>query len=122
MKTLRLVLVVVAMVCFVSSNAFAQEREGKGACRADAEKFCKGVKPGHGNIAQCMKQHEAELSPACRERIAEAKEKVKECEKECKPDVKKICKDIKPGQGRIVRCLKQHQAELSAGCSECFKK
>ena len=51
-----------------------------------------------------------------------ANEKVKECEKECKPDVEKICKDIKPGQGRIVRCLKQHQAELSADCSKCFKK
>jgi hypothetical protein len=69
-----------------------------------------------------MKQHEAELSPACKERIAAANEKVKECEKECKTDVEKICKDIKPGQGRIVRCLKQPQAELSADCSGCFIK
>ncbi len=122
MKTLRLVLVVAAVFCFVSSIAFSQEGEGKGACRADEQKFCKDVKPGHGNIAQCMKQHEAELSPACKERIAGAKEKVEEWERECKSDTGKFCKDIKPGQGRIIRCLKQHQAELSPGCAGCFKK
>ncbi|MFZ1038061.1 MAG: cysteine rich repeat-containing protein [Smithella sp.] len=122
MKILRLMLIVAAIFCLISSLVFSQEREEKGACKADAEKFCKDVEPVHGNMAQCMKQHEAELSPACKERIAAANEKVKECEKECKPDVEKICKDIKPGQGRIVRCLKQHQAELSAGCSQCFKK
>jgi hypothetical protein len=104
------------VTCFFSGAG------SKSACKADAEKFCKDVEPVHGKMVQCMKQHEAELSPACKERIAAAKEKVKECEKECEPDVEKICKDIKPGQGRIVRCLKQHQAELSAGCSECFKK
>ena len=120
MKTLRLVMVVVVMFCLVSSISYAEDM--KGACKADIEKFCKDVQPGKGQIAQCMKQHAAEFSPACKERIAEGKEKVKECEKECKPDAEIFCKDIKPGQGRIMRCLKQHQAELSAGCGGCFKK
>ena len=57
MKTLRLMLVVAAIFCLISSLVFSQEREGKGACKADAEKFCKDVKPVHGNMAQCMKQH-----------------------------------------------------------------
>jgi hypothetical protein len=122
MKTLRLVLVLAAMFCFISSVSFAQMGGGQGPCRADEQKFCKDVTQGHGNIARCMKQHEAELSHACRERIAEAKEKVEECEKECKPDIERFCKDIKRGQGRIVRCLKQHKAELSPGCRGCFKK
>ena len=122
MKTLRLVLVVAALFCFISSVSFAQMGGGKGACRADEQKFCKDVQPGHGNIARCMKQHEAELSPACKEQITEVKEKAEECEKECKIDAEKFCKDVKPGQGRIVRCLKQHKAELSPGCRACFKK
>lgn len=41
-------------------------REFKEACQADAGKFCKGIPPGQGRIAACLKSHEAELSEACR--------------------------------------------------------
>jgi hypothetical protein len=122
MKTLKLVLVVAAIFCFVSSISYAQEMEGKGACRADAEKFCKEVQPGHGYKAQCMKQHEAELSPACKERIAEAKEKVQEFVKACKPDAEKFCKGVAVGKGRIYHCLKANEAQLSPDCKAHFKK
>ena len=131
MRTLRLVFVVAAIFCFISSIAFAQEMEGKGACRTDVEKFCKDVQPGQGRIAQCMKQHEAELSPACKERIAKGKERIAEGKgKEkaqaiitaCKPDMEKFCKGVEQGQGRIIRCLKANEAQLSPECREQFKK
>ncbi len=40
--------------------------EAREACKGDAEKFCSGVKPGQGAIIKCLKQHEAELSDACK--------------------------------------------------------
>ena len=40
-------------------------REFVNACKPDAEKFCKDVKPGHGHIVRCLKQHQAEISPNC---------------------------------------------------------
>ncbi|MFO1058567.1 MAG: cysteine rich repeat-containing protein, partial [Dongiaceae bacterium] len=43
----------------------AQQQKQAGACAADAEKLCKGVQPGGGRIQACLKQHSAELSPAC---------------------------------------------------------
>lgn len=122
MKTLKLVLVMAVVFSFVSLIAYAQEMEGKGACRADAEKFCKDVQPGHGNIARCMKQYEADLSPACKERIAEGKEKAKEFVQACKTDAEKFCKGVAPGQGRILRCLKENEAQLSPDCKAHFKR
>jgi hypothetical protein len=122
MKTLRLILVVAVMFCFVSSLSYAQEINRRGACKSDIEKFCKNVQPGQSRIVQCMKQHEAEFSSACKEQIDMDREKAKEFINACKPDIEKFCKDIKPGHGRIIRCLKQHQAELSASCGGYFKK
>ena len=37
------------------------------ACQADAEKFCKEIQPGKGRIMDCLKAHESELSPVCKE-------------------------------------------------------
>jgi hypothetical protein len=46
----------------------AKERVAKfhQACDADVQKLCPGVKSGHGRIAKCIKEKEAELSPACK--------------------------------------------------------
>ena len=98
------------------SAAQAEEKEGSGACRADVQKLCKGVQPGGGRIAACLKQHESEISPGCRERIAEAREEVKEIAEACKADAEALCKGVQPGQGRIMRCLGEHNDKLSSAC------
>jgi Cysteine rich repeat len=35
-------------------------------CKGDAQKFCKGIRPGQGRILACLKSHQAELTPACK--------------------------------------------------------
>lgn len=35
------------------------------ACRADAQKFCRDVKPGSGAIMDCLLDHQQEMSEAC---------------------------------------------------------
>lgn len=36
------------------------------ACRDDYLAFCRGVAPGSGAVARCLREHAAELSPGCR--------------------------------------------------------
>ncbi len=122
MKTSRMALIVAVLFWLVPSIAQTQEVNRKGPCRADIEKYCKDVNPGQGRIVNCIRQHEGELSPACKNYIAEEKEKQKEFVRDCNADASKLCKDVKPGGGRIVHCLKQHQTELSAGCNAHFLK
>src|SRR5687767_12797906 len=36
------------------------------ACKDDAQKYCKDVKPGDGRLMSCLKDHKSELSSACK--------------------------------------------------------
>jgi Cysteine rich repeat len=40
-------------------------REVREECKADADKFCQGIRPGQGRILACLKSHQSELAPAC---------------------------------------------------------
>jgi hypothetical protein len=108
---------VLTALCLIVAVGFTQEEaEQKGVCKADVEKFCKGIKPGQGRIWSCMKSHEADLSQACRDHMAKKRENMKEFMSSCKADVKKLCKDVPRGQGRVIGCLKGKMNELSESC------
>lgn len=53
----------------------AEERieQVKQECKADAQKFCKGIRPGQGRILACLKSHQSELAPACTAEFNRAK-------------------------------------------------
>jgi hypothetical protein len=51
-------------------GAFTKVRE---ACHDDVERLCHDVKPGRGQIRECLKAHESELSTGCRAAIEEAR-------------------------------------------------
>jgi hypothetical protein len=118
---------VIAALCLVTAAGLTQDeavapKQGKGACKADAEKFCKGIRPGGGRIWACLKSHESDLSQPCRDGMAQAREKGKEFANACKEDRHKFCKGIPMGKGRIVSCLKSHEAGLTEACRAFFKE
>lgn len=45
----------------------ALDKRGKmaTACKAEAQKYCKGIRPREGRILSCLKGRESDLSPAC---------------------------------------------------------
>jgi hypothetical protein len=47
----------------------------KKACKADASRLCKQVRPGGGRILQCLREHDSELATGCREAVNAGKPK-----------------------------------------------
>jgi len=89
-------------------------------CRADAERFCKGVPPGGGRVIACLQGREADLAPACRDKLALARLKAEELTRACLPDVQRFCEGVLPGKGRILSCLKGREPDLTPACQAEF--
>jgi len=104
----------VLVVGVTASLARAQRREGP--CREDAERLCKDVKPGGGQIWKCLKEHEAQLSQSCKDRLQNARAETGKHYGACTGDIEKLCHGVQVGGGRIHACLQQHEADLSAAC------
>ena len=95
------------------SGAFAQE---EGPCAGDLAKFCGNIKPGEGRRAACLKQNEAQLSPACKVHLVQVGEAVKEAHEACEDDIMMYCAGVQSGGGRIMQCLKANKSHLSHKC------
>jgi hypothetical protein len=52
------------------AKAKRKAREFRQACGQDARKLCRDAKRGGGGIVKCLAQHQDELSPACKEKMA----------------------------------------------------
>jgi len=116
-----LVSLLLGVSLWAASGASAQP-EHRGPCADDVAKFCKDAQPGTGGIAKCLKEHEDELSPACKERVQKIQERSHENHKACAEDIAKLCKDVKPGEGAMAKCLKEHENELSPACKDHIQK
>jgi hypothetical protein len=108
-----------------SGNSATHEPMAGGPCKADAEKFCKDVKPGGGRIIRCLKDHKDQLSAECKAKGEEMKEhfheKMEAIKAACKGDVESLCKDVKPGHGNIARCLQENKDRVSEGCKSTIQ-
>lgn len=124
-RTLHPRTLLAALLMTASLIAYAPHSRAAGSerpCTDDVAKFCKDVQRGGGRIAACLKQHESDLTPACREHVAKSGQRMRQNRDACRDDMQQHCKDVKPGQGRIAACLKQHEAELSPVCKEHLAK
>jgi Cysteine rich repeat len=72
---LRLPLSLLAVVMsagIAPSMASAQDIDGlKSACMSDVVKYCRGVEPGEGRMAQCLILNAKQVSPVCLEAMAD---------------------------------------------------
>jgi hypothetical protein len=119
MKRFMLILILWLMALpLAGKEVWAEET---GPCDEDMRKFCSDVKAGGGRLVNCLKEHEQELSAACKEQQAVLQRKNRKIFQECQDDVERFCKDVRPVDRRIIRCLLQNEAALSSECKEKLK-
>jgi hypothetical protein len=100
----------------VASAEDAPAPPGRGACRADAERLCKDLERGGGAVARCLREHENELSDACRDQLDSRGRRAGRVREACSEDADRLCPDVERGTGATLRCLREHESELSEGC------
>lgn len=98
-------IVVLALVC--ASPVWAARNAAMQACRSDFSKLCSGIKLGGGRAAECLKQHEAELTADCKATVVEIGD--------CGQEFKKIC-GTGSEVGALRDCVKHHAGEFSSSC------
>jgi hypothetical protein len=113
-RSLQFVGVLLAGALLLPGTASAER--GQGPCAEDVKKFCAGVKPRGGGIANCLGEHEADLSSACRDQISKRKEAAANFKEACGEDVQKLCASAQ--RGRALKCLDGKFDSLSPACQE----
>jgi hypothetical protein len=86
-------------------------------CMDDAKKLCADVKPGEGRIGACLKEHQDQLSTACKANLAKFKEEAPGC----KAEAEKVCPGMKPGR-EARECIESHKDQLTPECQKFFTK
>lgn len=111
MKPLHSLLASLFLASAALATLPAQAREANAmasACRSDYQTFCSKVKPGGGQVAQCLQEHAAELSAPCKAQLGTVKQ--------CTEQIKAVCGTDGTDKAALRTCLKAHASELGAAC------
>jgi hypothetical protein len=108
--------VVAGATLLLSTVSPAVAQKAKQACAPDIHKFCGDVQPGEGHVAECLRAHEPQLSPACKGAMAMVAGQVKEVVQACEDDVHRFCAGAPPGTTKA--CLKANFRNLSFECKK----
>jgi hypothetical protein len=91
-------------------------------CQKEIQTYCAAVQPGGGRILECLKQHEASLSPVCVLRMSDLRETFSGPMSACRDDWAAFCYHSRASTDRsgVVQCLQTNQDQVSAGCRKAL--
>jgi hypothetical protein len=96
-------------------------------CSGELETLCSKVDPGAGRLLACLGEHDAELSPACRQRVTllsppkDSTPMRPQAQQACRMDMQVHCSGVEPGGGRLKQCLLASGQRLSPPCKAALE-
>lgn len=131
MRTRTILLVMVASMFMLVSNAMAAEgiveTVAKG-CEKELTTYCSEVTLGEGRVLACLYAHNDKLSGKCEYALYDAAAQLERfvaalsyLANECDADLEKFCSAVEAGEGRLLKCLDENSAKISGRCTEALK-
>ena len=131
MRTRTILLVMVASMFMLVSNAMAAEgiveTVAKG-CEKELTTYCSEVTLGEGRVLACLYAHNDKLSGKCEYALYDAAAQLERfvaalsyLANECDADLEKFCSAVEAGEGRLLQCLDENSAKISGRCTEALK-
>jgi hypothetical protein len=111
-------LISAAACLLLFSAALPASAQIAGPCADIVKKYCSGVVPGGGRVAQCLEKHMDEASIACKDWLAGMKQKGDDLNRACYQEIAAFCSLEKPDQMSIVQCLQKNYVNLLQDCRE----
>ncbi|XP_014673318.1 PREDICTED: Golgi apparatus protein 1-like [Priapulus caudatus] len=98
-------------------------------CQDDVRQLCQGLAPGRGAVLECLREHKANLSSQCHQKIFE-RERDQAVNPDtdfilveyCKPMIEVFCHGISPSM--LFNCLKKHKydKDMNPKCKMIISK
>ncbi len=113
-----------ALCLLLSTQGFAKNtiKNKTKPCAPDYKKFCSFLELGDSRIKDCLKEHEKELTPACRAfglRLSQENEKrITLIANTCHEDAKKLCAE---NPKMKIKCLIEKKELTSQKCQAVLK-
>jgi hypothetical protein len=131
MRTRTILLVMVASMFMLVSNAMAAEgiveTVAKG-CEKELTTYCSEVTLGEGRVLACLYAHNDKLSGKCEYALYDAAAQLERfvaalsyLANECNADLEKFCSAVEAGEGRLLKCLDENSEKISGRCTEALK-
>ena len=80
------------------------------SCQRDYHRLCSFVLPGHGRVARCLLDHEAQLAPNCRQALS-----IASSVEACSGDYERFCPGVPRGP-QAFQCLADRMDLLMPQC------
>lgn len=95
-------------------------------CGADVKKFCRGINLGNGQIANCLEEHRARVSPQCISTMTAVTASIEKrlaaqasVFKVCARNANQLCGGV-VGEVHILQCLIKTERIDSAKCNQAI--
>jgi len=95
-------------------------------CGADVKKFCRGINLGNGKLANCLGEHQAQVSPQCTSTLASVIASIQarlaaqaSVFKVCASNAAMHCGGVQ-GEANIVQCLVKTERIDSNACNQAI--